>query len=146
MHVKKAIKYLTNRIIKGLILSGLLLSFVGCDKNNSIIEPKNQILGKWVLIQTNDIRVESTEYQEFLPDSVVRFFRLNESGHFSENIYWINDSLLFQGEISKSHFVGNAYKYEFFDKNNKLRLIPDYDHTTNINVAPIPITVYQRFK
>lgn len=146
MKTKRKIKCLTKRSITGLIFSGIVLFFTGCNKNNNIIEPENQILGKWVLIQTDDIHVESTEYQEFLPDSVLRFFSFNESNHFSENIYWINDNLLYQGVISNNHFVGEAYKYQFFDKNNKLRLIPDYDHTTIINVAPIPITVYQRIK
>jgi len=147
MKTRKSIKDILPGNTCFRVLLGTWITFSGCKSDTVFIDPQNPVLGKWVLIQMNDTRVESDEYQEFLPDNVLRFYRFNESAPFSESIYRINDSLLLKGRISENgRFAGEAYKYLFFDKSTKLKLIPDYDNTTIFSIAPIPVTIYKRIK
>lgn len=127
-----------------VLLTVLLFAFIGCQ--NKHIDPQNPILGKWVQIQSDEKRVQSTEYREYLPDSIVRYFNTNEGDHFTESIYWLNDSLLYTGHFTENGFSGLAYKYEFFDKNRKLRLVHYPAESSYIFFAPIPTSVYQRIK
>ncbi len=126
-----------------ILLTGLLFAFIGC--HNRQIDPQNPILGKWVQIQSDGDRIKSKEVHEYLPDSTVRFYNLDESQQFTGNEYRLNDSILFSGYFTNNRFSGVAYKYEFFDKKRKLRLI-HYPPGSTVTFAPIPTTVYQRIK
>ena len=98
------------------------------------------------MTQKDEIHIESNEFQEFFPDSSLRYFRFGENIPFSEAKYWLNNNLLYEGYFVDKEFIGYAYKYELFDKKSKLKLTPDYNETTILIFAPIPTTIYQRIK
>lgn len=134
------------RIVKLFLLPGLIWAFIACDQEGVTPDPGNNILGKWTLIQSGETRIETTEYMEFLPDSILSYFSMNEGPFFLGNKYAINDSTLYIGQFSQKGFSGNAYYYEFFDKGRKLKLSPNYGETTWINITAIPVTVYKQVK
>ena len=134
------------QILKRVLAPVLVGMLIACQQESVPREPQNAILGKWALIQSDDIIVETTDYIEFLPDSLLNYRSLNEGPFFSQNKYAIKDSTLYIGLFTQGKFSGNAYYYEFSSKGNKLRLRPNYGETTFINITAIPVTVFQRIK
>ncbi len=115
-----------NKNIIFIILVLILIS-TSCEKIRNETNPAKIIMGKWETIEMgnwpNMETVEPVGCREFLSDSI-----LNEYSYQTQEIkhqkYWI-DSLLhvcFLMDGSNQCVMTWRYKFEFFDKNEKVRL------------------------
>tara|TARA_R110002096_G_scaffold434606_1_gene656860 strand:+ start:1057 stop:1476 length:420 start_codon:yes stop_codon:yes gene_type:complete len=129
-----------------LALMGLVLLFTACEKDDLPIDPNNAILGKWEITHLgNGADAPAYEdlfsYQEYLPDSISRYYNYREQRFYNEK-YWIEDSLLYRSYLfidaidkDTTVFV-DKYKFQFLNK-NRLRL--DYQ-----NPAIFTTSIYKR--
>jgi hypothetical protein len=107
---------------------------LSCEKTNDEADPAKIILGKWEMIEFG--RWPSMEkvdtqgnYIEYLKDSVV-VVPIDISKSYTLK-YWI-DTVLHEGTV--------IYKYEFSDKNQKMRL----DFASGI--ADFPTSIWKRIQ
>lgn len=125
-----------------LIFSVILFS-QSCKKEPIENDPQKLILGKWELVAggnwPDDIEplLPILGYYEYLPDSVLRYFRYEENEYVWVSKYWMNDSSLFilMGSLPNGYETWQRNIYEFSNNNNTLRLtiqdaLPIFD--TNI--------------
>lgn len=102
-----------------------------CSKEDTPIDPKSDILGKWQISHlgngSNPLPYENPiSYREYLTDSVTRVFNYEEKQFYYEK-YWIEDSFLFRtylfiDAIDKDTTIFiEKYKFQFQNKNT-LRL------------------------
>ncbi len=112
-----------------LIFSVILFS-QSCKKEPFETDPQKLILGKWELVAggnwPDDIEplLPILGYYEYLPDSVLRYFRYEENEYVWVSKYWMNDSSLFifMGSAPNGIEFWDRYIYEFSNGNNTLRL------------------------
>jgi hypothetical protein len=100
-----------------LLICLLYFLTIGCEKIGNETDPAKIILGKWKIIELGSWPTMSPydaagEYVEFCHDSIKIFYNSNKKEYF-KNKYWI-DTLL--------HEDFGYSKFEFFDKNQKMRL------------------------
>ena len=106
----------------------LLFTFYGCEKIANETDPSKIILGKWEIIQIgNGNNLETVEnpfgYIKYCPDSV-KIEYASDTKEYCYIKYWI-DSLLHECiylDEEHRYVLHFCYKYEFFDKNKKMRL------------------------
>ncbi|WP_186755653.1 hypothetical protein [Echinicola salinicaeni] len=108
-------------------LIGWALITSSCQKVDVEPDPAKAILGKWEIIEMGNWPnmepvVNPVAYSEYLVDSVLRECDYEKQTYFTKK-YWIDDSLLYEGIYRENGYLLTIrYRYEFFDKNNKLRL------------------------
>jgi hypothetical protein len=122
-----------NKIISIICL--LFIFMIGCEKISNETDPAKIILGKWEIIEfgsgSNRDPVDSHgEYIEYCRDSIKIVYQPDTKKYFRYK-YWI-DSLL--------HEESDYFKYEFFDKNQKMRL--DFASC----IAEFPTSIWKRIK
>jgi len=106
-----------------------------CEKISNETDPVKIILGKWEIIEFGSWPIldpvdSQGEYIEYRRDSIKIVYQPDTKTFFRSK-YWI-DSLLHEESVS--------FKYEFLDKNQKMRL----DFTSVI--AEFPTSVWKRIK
>ena len=113
------------KILVGLIL--ILMWIAACEKIKNQTDPNKIILGKWETIEMGNWpdmeAVEPIGYREFLSDSTLIEYNY-KSQEYKHKKYWI-DSLLNEciyDQDEHRYFNTGRFKYEFFHKNNKMRL------------------------
>jgi hypothetical protein len=129
-----------------LIISLFLNTIYSCDKIAKETDPSKIILGKWVVIQMGNWPVmedvpNAGGYDEYLNDSIKIEYAYNPPESYPKN-YWI-DSLLHVRVYSQEeqrYVLHFRFKYEFFDKNQKMRL----DFASG--VAEYKTGIYKRIK
>ena len=103
-----------------------ILSF-SCKKEKIETDPQKAILGKWEIVEMGnwpnmDPIEDPLGYEEYLPDSVLRQFDYKTNTSIYKK-YWIEDSTLLISTLREDGLeLVFEYKYDFFDKNNRLRL------------------------
>lgn len=117
-----------NKITRFLVLVGIIGIFsFSCEKEKIEIDPLKAILGKWEIIEMGNWPdmypiVDPLAYEEYLPDSILREYEYSTKKSYYKK-YWIDATLL---NISITREDGlqliTSYKYQFSDKNNRLRL------------------------
>ncbi len=98
------------------IISIVLLGTIGCERDFvPSSNPKEAILGKWVMIANEYTSLTSHEWIEYLPDSVMRLYDLNTKElKVLPTKYVIGDSLLQISEGSPSGYTRViSYTYKF---------------------------------
>lgn len=126
-----------------LIILILALIVYGCEKDDPIIIPEQDILGKWEITYLGNGEnlnpvVNPIAYNEYLPDSILRVYNYEEERFYNQK-YWIKDSLIFEtylfiDEIDKDTTIFvEKYKFHFKNKNSlKLDLQDPAFFTTSI--------------
>jgi hypothetical protein len=127
-----------------IILALFILGLVSCQMDSGLSneEAQKAILGKWELVsygeKENDMTMAENvtgNYREFLPDGTWRDFlkgyvmrpdgMSGPEGDFGHTHYYTIDANYLKFMTSKGGIDGytDCYKYTFYDKNRKLRLI-----------------------
>ena len=122
------------KTIKILFLFLCFIAF-GCEKISDETDPKKIIIGKWEMIEFGscpnvDPYDTHGEYVVYSNDSIKTTYN-PESKELFRSKYWI-DSLLHEGSLD--------FKFEFFDKNQKIRL--DFAK----GIAEFPTSIWKRIK
>lgn len=97
-------------------LSIVLFGTIGCERDYvPSSNPKEAILGKWIMIANEYTRITSHEWIEYLPDSVMKLYDLNTKElKVLPTKYAIDDSLLQISEGSPSGYTRViSYTYKF---------------------------------
>lgn len=124
-----------------VILLPLILS---CGEED--VDPTKAILGKWEVIEAGWPgqlhQYAATGYVEYREDGTSWFFDYAENKYVSEQYYWIEDGILrvtlgINVELSKVIYW--EWKYQFFEKNNKLRV-------DCVDLCVVTTWIYQRVK
>lgn len=124
-----------------------LFLITSCDKEETPIDPKRDILGKWELIQDGtsleNLRDRPPSgYTEYLDDTSYRFHDY-ETGEFTYGDYSLDDSML----IHYYYAVGNDQAVDtipiryFYTFANKRHLILDIDAN-----AILRVFIYRKIK
>lgn len=134
-----------------LKITMLLLLIISCEKENTEPNPNDLIQGKWKIILMgngdNLLPYETQYIIEYYNDSLLREYdtvtRLyNYLGQYTigNNYFgqYTNDKILTHYYFYISDTVSNSYKFQFFDKNKKLKLV-NYDI-----IATFSTQVYER--
>ncbi|MCM4152585.1 hypothetical protein DHD05_13375 [Arenibacter sp. N53] len=111
------------------------LTIYGCSKDDQQVDdPQIAILGKWELTHSgtgnNAPAVESIGYEEYMSDSIFRFYNYAQQQFYTDK-FWLNDSLLIKSFSyidvvdSDTILLVEPYKYEFINR-NKLILYFQY--------------------
>jgi hypothetical protein len=106
----------------------IILLIISCERIENETDPAKIIIGKWRIVEMgNWPNMEAVEqqsgYDEYLSDSIKLEYSSN-SKEPMQKIYWI-DSLLNEciyDQDEHRYFNTGRFKYEFFHKNNKMRL------------------------
>lgn len=109
-----------------ILFALLIVMAFGCEEDNPEIDPAKAILGKWEIIEYgngNDMQAcEAHGYNEYLADSVLRYFNYEEQKFTSYKKYWM-DSLLYNSQfIDVDVEIINTYDYFFKESDNLLVL------------------------
>jgi len=118
-----------------IVILFLCIFLACCKKISNETDPAKIILGKWVLIEFGSWPVLDPvdthgEYVEYSRDSIKLVYQPDTKEYF-KNKYWI-DSVL--------HEESDYYRFEFFDKNQKMRL----DFASGL--AEYPTSIWKRIK
>ncbi|GEM_PF-1538009 len=129
----------------------LFLFFLSCEKEDTKPNPADLIQGKWKIIlmgNGDDLRPYETQYViEYYNDSLLREYdtilrQYNNLGQYTigNNYFgqYTDDKILTHYYFYISDTLSNSYKFDFFDNNNKLKLI-NYDI-----IATFSTQVYER--
>jgi hypothetical protein len=119
---------------------------ISCNKIANETDPSKIIMGKWQVIQYGNWPImqdipNADGYSEFKNDSVLLEIAFTPYEVYKKR-YWI-DSLVHEqvfDEIGNEYVTVGVFKYEFFDKNRRMRL--DYA----IGVAEFKTGIYKRLK
>jgi len=110
--------------IRSIALICVITLIISCDKETPKLDPRKTILGKWELTHYgNGTNLTSNDtpivYQEYLLDSVLRYYSYEKKRFINYEKYWFEDSLLIQSfetfdDINNEIIVRKRpYLYEF---------------------------------
>lgn len=124
----------------------LMVCMASCEKIANETDPAKIIIGKWKIIEIGNWPIMETVedpggYDEYLPDSIKIEHSFTPPDDYMKN-YWI-DSLLHERvyfEAQHKWKYTGRYKYEFFDKNSKMRL------EFVLGIAEYSTSIYERIK
>jgi hypothetical protein len=129
-----------------LTLILLMLATISCEKISNETDPQKIILGKWKLIEIGngdnmEVVPDPGGYIEYLPDSIKIEHSIDSPESFQKN-FWIDSLLNERVYFQEQHRWVNTgrYRYEFFDKNKKMRL--DFV----LGIAELSTSIYKRIK
>jgi hypothetical protein len=125
-----------------LLLTIPTFLFYSCEKENPTPSPNELIQGKWKIIlmgSTGDLRPYDAPWiYEYYNDSLLREYDTVINAYTSHAKYTIDQEFLIRYYNYPEDTLIFTYKYEFYDKNSKLKLV-HHDFITTYST-----TVYER--
>ena len=116
-----------NQTKKVIVVLLILLVAISCEKISNETDPEKIILGNWKMIEQGNwpvmYPIEPSGYMEYLPDSIKIEYNYDPPENYQIN-YWIDSLLHERIYLQEEHryVLNTRYKFEFFDKNQKMRL------------------------